>query len=232
VHDQSDGSVGPADPPTVLAVCTGNICRSPAVERLLAARLGPHVRTTSAGVRAVVGAPIFPPVVALLEQAGADTGGFAAQQLTAGTARGADLILALTRRHRGAVVELAPSAVRRTFTLRELARFAAHVGADALPDAPLADRLAALVPLAAAQRGQVLVDPRDDDVPDPYGGSDALYRLAFEHIRSAVDAIAGVLCPAGVPEVDGMQRRAVPPDADAAQRPAGVPEVDGTTSRP
>ena len=39
----------------VLAVCTGNICRSPAVELLLRDRLGAHVDVASAGVGAVVG---------------------------------------------------------------------------------------------------------------------------------------------------------------------------------
>ena len=55
-------------PFTVLAVCTGNICRSPAVERLLVAELGPgsDVHVVSAGVGAVVGAPISPPMAALL----------------------------------------------------------------------------------------------------------------------------------------------------------------------
>ena len=41
----------PARPFRVLTVCTGNICRSPAVERLLAAALGPDadVEVSSAG---------------------------------------------------------------------------------------------------------------------------------------------------------------------------------------
>lgn len=186
---ESDGSPGVA----ILAVCTGNVCRSPAVERLLALGLGPEVRVKSAGVRAVVGSPISTPMADLLRAAGADCQGFVAQQLTEAIVAEADLVLALTRAHRAAVVELVPSAVRRTFTLRELARFATAVGADALPDGPVAERLEALLPLAAAQRGRVPVDPRDDDVVDPIGGGTRLYALSFGQLRPAVDAIVGVL---------------------------------------
>ncbi len=181
----------------MLTVCTGNICRSPAAERLLAQAL-PEVTVVSAGVRAVVGAPISGPMATLLGAAGAPTDGFAARQLTESMVADADLVLALTRGHRSAIVELVPAAVRRTFTLRELARFATAVGADALPADDVGARLRALVPLAAAQRGRAPVDPRDDDVVDPYGGSDRLYAESFAQLRPAVEAIAAVVRPAGL----------------------------------
>ena len=185
----------PGQPLTVLAVCTGNICRSPAVERLLAHALGPDAgaRVASAGVRAVVGWAISDPMADLLTDAGVQCEGFAARQLTAEMVHDAALVLALTRAHRGPVVELVPSAVRRTFTLREFARFAAAVGADALPEGSPAERLTALIPLAAAQRGRVPVDHRDDDVLDPYGGDDQLYALSFGQMRPAVDTISEML---------------------------------------
>jgi hypothetical protein len=41
----------------ILCVCTGNVCRSPAAERLLAARLGPGVVVASAGTVAALGGP-------------------------------------------------------------------------------------------------------------------------------------------------------------------------------
>ena len=40
----------------VLLVCTANICRSPAAERLLAGRLGPSIEFVSRGTRSVPGA--------------------------------------------------------------------------------------------------------------------------------------------------------------------------------
>ncbi|CAN5165416.1 low molecular weight phosphatase family protein [soil metagenome] len=199
----------------MLAVCTGNICRSPAVERLLATRLGIPFRnasastpdvsgaahrdgvvTASAGVGAVVGAPISPPMAELLRAAGAEPEGFVARQLTAELVRAAGLVLVLTRRHRSAVVELEPAAVRRTFTLRELARLAEGVDATLLPHGPqatVADRLRALVPLAAARRGMVASDPDLDDVIDPYRGSAACYRQSFDELEPAVDRLAALV---------------------------------------
>ena len=178
-------------PFTVLAVCTGNICRSPAVERLLAAGLGPGsgVVVTSAGTRAVVGHGVSDPMAALLTSAGVSPQGFAARQITREDVRGADLVLALTRAHRTAVVELEPSVLRRTFTLRELARLAADVDPADLPHGTPAQRLAALVPLAAARRGRARVSPADDDVVDPFRRSDAVYAQVFDVLTPAVDAV-------------------------------------------
>ena len=181
-------------PFTVLVVCTGNICRSPAVERLLAADLGDaaDVRVTSAGVGAVVGAPISPPMATLLHAAGASSDGFVARQLTEQLLLDADLVLALTKALRSQLVSLSPSVVRRTFTLRELARLARAVDPAALPAGSPGTRLAALLPLAAAQRGQRTVTAGEDDVVDPYGGDAALYQRSFDELRPAVTTIASI----------------------------------------
>lgn len=180
---------------TILTVCTGNICRSPAVERLLTARLGQDsgVVVVSAGTQAVVGHPVSGPMIPLMEEAGAPAGGFVARQLTPAELRDADLILPLTRAHRSAVVEMLPSAVRRTFTLLELARLAGTVDPAALPDGSPADRLAALVPLAAAERGRhPHVGAADDDVIDPYRRGDTVYSQVFDTITPAVELIAEI----------------------------------------
>src|SRR5512144_374699 len=113
----------------VLFVCTGNICRSPFGERLLRARLaerlGPDaalVEVGSAGVQGLVGEPMDPLAAAVLLSHGGDPTGFAGRRLDAGLVRGADLVLAANRKHRASIVRLDPTAVRKTFTIRELAR--------------------------------------------------------------------------------------------------------------
>lgn len=184
---------------TVLALCTGNVCRSPAIERLLRASLASdeEVAVMSAGVGALVGEPIQPPMARLLEERGVDAGGFAARQVTKPMAASADLILTATRRHRATIVDLDPAAVRRTFTLREFARLAGAVDPGRLaqaaenPTAPA--RLAALVPLAAAGRQEVPADL--DDIIDPFQRSEAVYHEAFEHITGAVGALEQIVLP-------------------------------------
>jgi protein-tyrosine phosphatase len=85
-----------AEPLRVLVVCTGNICRSPAVERLLAAGLGaayrgrdtgglaPAIEVASAGTGGMVGWPMPDEMAALVASRGVDPTGFEARQLTPG----------------------------------------------------------------------------------------------------------------------------------------------------
>ncbi|WP_240646114.1 low molecular weight phosphatase family protein [Georgenia sp. SYP-B2076] len=187
--DTSDGSF------SVLAVCTGNICRSPAAERLLRSAIGTDrgIAVSSAGTGALVGQPVHEPMAELLHGVGVGTEGFAARRVTQSMVRDADLVLALTRAHRAAAVDLWPAAVRRAFTLREFARLGnrvdgAELEAQAGPGAGPARRLAALVPLAAAHRAQVPAEL--DDVVDPYKRTLPVYEASFDQILAAVQTVA------------------------------------------
>ena len=174
---------------SILAVCTGNVCRSPAAERLLASRLGPTVTVRSAGTHALVGHPISDPMAALLLDSDVEPDSFEARRLSEQMLKEADLILSMTRAQRGLVVELWPAAVRRTFTLREFARLLSWVDPSALPAGTPAERLRAAIPLAAAERGRERTSPDEDDVVDPFRLSNAVYANSFGQIVAAVDAI-------------------------------------------
>jgi protein-tyrosine phosphatase len=174
---------------SILTVCTGNVCRSPAVERLLANKLGPTVKVASAGTHALVGHPISEPMTALLRQSGIEDRPFEARRLSEQLLKEADLILPLTRAQRGLVVEMWPAAVRRTFTLREFARLLSWVDPSSLPPGTPADRLRAAIPLAAAERGRERISPDEDDVVDPFRLSEAVYADSFGQIVTAVDVV-------------------------------------------
>lgn len=182
---------------SILAVCTGNVCRSPAAERLLANQLGPSVSVSSAGTHALVDHPISEPMAVLLRQAGVDPEPFQGRRLSEQMLKEADLILTMTLAQRGLVVELCPSAVRRTFTLREFARLMSWVDPSVLPSGTAADRLRAAIPLAAAERGKGWTSLCDDDVVDPFRLSNVLYAQSFTQIKSAVDSIADAIVIAG-----------------------------------
>jgi protein-tyrosine phosphatase len=174
---------------SILAVCTGNVCRSPAVERLLANKLGPAVSVCSAGTHALVGHPISEPMAALLRDGGVESDSFRARRLSEQMLKDADLILTMTRAQRGLVVELWPAAVRRTFTLREFARLLGWVNPSRLPTGTPAERLRAAIPLAAAQRGRERTTPDDDDVIDPFRLSDVAYADSYAQIMAAVSSV-------------------------------------------
>jgi protein-tyrosine phosphatase len=182
---------------TLLAVCTGNVCRSPLAEALLAAGLGPAgpVRVGSAGIRARAGAGVDPRMAA---RSTVPIPGSAARQLVRHHVAGADLVLTMTRDQRRAVVTLLPAAVRRTFTLREFADLAG-LAADSgvlTPGADPARSLGEVVAGAARLRARRPARP-DDDIDDPFGAADDVYdRVALE-IRAAVSAIVRAVAPDG-----------------------------------
>jgi len=181
----------------VLVVCTGNICRSPAGERLLRHTLSAtRVDVTSAGTHAVVGHPVEPSMARLLSADGIDASGFAARGLTERLVRDADLVLTMETGHRSAVVQTHPQALGRAFTLREFA-YLLEACRDADPTAYLQDkgtdpgaRLRALVELATDSRARRLSPPCPaPDIEDPYRRGDEAYQLAYAAIRAAADAI-------------------------------------------
>jgi protein-tyrosine phosphatase len=189
--------------PAILTVCTGNLCRSPVLERLLRLGFAQHwpaalhdLTVASAGTRALVGHSIPPPLMTRLATVGGDATPFAARQLTRAMVCDAELVIALTRAHRAAIVEMHPRAVRITFTLRELGRIAALLPpGDTAPLEPV-PRLRAFVAAVAASRGQAApADPDADDILDPYRGSDARYQAAWNQLVAGTSAFLRAVVP-------------------------------------
>jgi protein-tyrosine phosphatase len=157
-------------PFSVLTVCSGNICRSPLAEQLLASRLGDGPFTfavSSAGTIADDGDVMDETAAEQSRRRGGSPDGHRSRLLRAGFVAESHLVLTATRAHRAEVVKLLPRASRFTFTLNQFARLVAAVDP--------ADRAAWQAPedvvaAAAAMRGVVvpLDDEGDDDIVDPY----------------------------------------------------------------
>ncbi|NJC81135.1 arsenate reductase/protein-tyrosine-phosphatase family protein [Planosporangium mesophilum] len=159
----------------MLIVCHANICRSPMVERLarqaFESRLGPAakaVEISSAGTHARSDWAMHPNTEYVLREYGADVSDFASRRLTPDLVASADLVLAADREQRSACVTLVPSALRRTFTLKQFGRLAAAVPAHRLAAGSPHERLAALRDEALIVRSEVpFVPPAEDDLADP-----------------------------------------------------------------
>lgn len=211
----------------LLTVCTGNICRSPLAELVLAARLSDlEVSVSSAGTRGLPSAAMTREAQSLAAVLGVPAEAAAAHRsryLTEAHLAAPDLILAMTRDHRRQIAELAPARLRSTFTVREFARLsvtltddelkAAAAGADDVgwmrvgaADSACSDvgpddsaRLRAVAATVAARRGLGAppADPADDDVIDPYGRSWETYQRSAAQLAPALEAVERVVRLAG-----------------------------------
>ncbi|RZL88654.1 MAG: low molecular weight phosphotyrosine protein phosphatase [Variovorax sp.] len=129
----------------VLVVCTGNICRSPMAEGLMAAAL-PGTQIHSAGLGALVDEPADPIACELMAERGIDIGGHRARQINLDMCQRADLILVMDREQRRAVEERYLFAAGKVFRLCDSSD-------DNVPDPYRAERDAFLRSLALIEEG-------------------------------------------------------------------------------
>lgn len=111
---------------TFLMVCTGNICRSPMAEALLASRLasrGVKARVESAGVAAPEGEPAEPLAQVLLRERGLDISAHRARQLTGDLLAGFELVLVMDEWQKRAVEREHPEARGKVQLLGRFGKF-------------------------------------------------------------------------------------------------------------
>ena len=186
-------------------MCAGNQCRSPVAEvlarRLLDERFGSEhaarFDVSSAGTQAVRGESIDPLTRAELVAVGVDDEASFSDSapLSVDMIGSADLVLTAERAHRSVVVQQAPTALGKTFCLREFARLMESVECDGMPADPVALARAAVV-AARDSRGLIpSVPPSEDDIADPKGLDQTAHHAAALVISSALAQILGVPSP-------------------------------------
>lgn len=174
----------------ILVVCTGNVCRSPYAELALKHRLrATDVSVESAGTDALVGQPTHPRTLELLARRGIDGSGLLARDLARDQVLEADLVLTAERSHRAQVLDLAPAALRRTFTLRQFARLLSST-TETPPVTSVTD-LVQRAGRARARSGPVASEL--DDVQDPWGGPRKLFDAMARQLDEVVDVVSRAL---------------------------------------
>jgi len=106
--------------PKILFVCTGNICRSPMAEGFLKA-MHSDFSVSSSGVSSMDGWSAMPEAIEVMKDHGIDISSHRARQITDEMVDEADLVLAMTSRHRELLKVTFPNAESKIFTLKEFA---------------------------------------------------------------------------------------------------------------
>lgn len=177
---------------SILVMCTAHHCRSPVMDAIWSARVqdrfGSRWQVGSAGTDPRVGLPPHPLAVTALAAAGFASTVVRAARVDADLVRGADLVLTAERRHRAEVARLVPSAVTRTFTLREFARLAGSV--ELITDRNPVTAGRELVRRAREARADhAPATAAEDDLIDPMGGGPEDFEACVRTVRAAVERI-------------------------------------------
>ena len=104
-----------------------------------------------------------------LEEMALDGSRFRTRRLRPTLVESADLILTATREHRAEVARMQPAALARLFTINQFGYLLAHA-----PTASKAGR--SLIEAAIAARGQVQARTVEDDLADPIGRPQRVFR--------------------------------------------------------
>jgi len=129
----------------------------------------------------------------MLAADGIDSTRFSARRLNEADVAGADLILTATAQHRSHIVQLAPRALSKTFTLLEFTRLADHLKTSTAGNG--AERLLLLREAATANRNLLLPLDVPQDIVDPYRQRVRQYRRVYQQIGQTVASLAEALVP-------------------------------------
>lgn len=191
-----DAGIGPsAASGRILVVCTGNVCRSPYVERVLAHALdGTDIVVSSAGTAALVGEPVDEQSAVRISKAGADPSGFTARQLSRTMIAEADLVICATRDHVDSVARAYPRALRYAFALTDLGHLLARVTEAEIIASPGANRIARVAAAAISKRPSVHPRPPDEaGIVDPFRREGSVFDQMVRQVARSLPAVVTAL---------------------------------------
>lgn len=151
-----------------------------------------QLTAASAGTRAVYGSGIEPNSALVLTRLGGDPADFVARQVQPEDVDAADIVLAMTGKHRATVLGTSPRALQRSFTLLEARALLDLVPRAELPPADdLTARGKALVKAMARRRGvrpapEAYDEIPPDDVEDPIGLNAEIFGRVGDQIADAL----------------------------------------------
>lgn len=180
--------------PTLLFVCTGNLCRSPmaaTVARNVLAGRTEAVDVISAGLLRP-GEPATDEAVNVMGRRGLDLSTHRSRRVGDALVPAPDLILGMARQHARAVVDVMPGLFPRTFTLKEFVARALSVGPRRA-----GETLDIYLARVGTDRGfgALVGSSSADDVADPIGCDLRTYERCAAEIEAAVTSLIDLVWP-------------------------------------
>jgi len=181
-------------PARVTMVCTGNICRSPAMHYLAQREWGDAADVTSAGIYAEIGMDVPQPMRRAAQQHGLAIPRHRPTQLDRAILSRADLVLVATQQHARWIGQEWGGVAEHSFGIKEAAELAQR--ADAPAGSSAAERL---TNAAAALHAARLEDPAPlRSLDDPWARDQATYDRVMGEIAedlAVLTAWAGLASP-------------------------------------
>lgn len=176
-------------PAKIVMVCTGNICRSPAMHYLAQREWGGVAEVTSSGIFAEVGMDVPAPMRAAAKRHGLDIPRHRPTQLNREILGQADLVLVATSQHAQWAEHEWGETVPHMFGIKEAAELAGRA------DAPLGSTPRERLTNAAAALHQARLDEPAPlrSLDDPYGLDQATYERVMDEIVDDVAALTNWL---------------------------------------
>jgi protein-tyrosine phosphatase len=174
----------------IMFVCTGNICRSPMGELLLAKYLeNTSLTVSSAGTHGLPQHKIDSSSGELMASAGIDPSRFLSRRLTAAMAESADLILCFEKKHRQSIATLSPAASSRTFLLNDFAALSVYANTHSLVKGQSVQQRLTSIISAAPLIGPNLPRTQTIEIADPHGREFAAFQVAATQTNDAIYTI-------------------------------------------
>ena len=172
--------------PTVLCVCTGNVCRSVIIQLYLAKVWKEDARVISAGTYAMEGWEVPEAAQEVMASEGLDASQHEPVQLTVEMIEKANLVLVASSDHRAWIAQQMGTVPPHVFLLTEAA--ALTVFALRPPALDRGERIRRAADALNAARAQ-LSDVHQQNILDPTGLSIAAHEKALKLCTSSLDAI-------------------------------------------
>ncbi|MFV0632616.1 hypothetical protein [Demequina sp.] len=178
-------------PARVTMVCTGNICRSPAMHYLAKREWRDAAEVTSAGIYAEIGMDVPSPMRRAAERHSLTIPRHRPTQLDRGILSRADLVLVATQQHARWIEQEWGSAAPHVFVIKEAAELSRT--ADAPAGSSPAARLAAAA--ASLHQARTVTPVALRSLDDPWARDQATYDRVMDEI---VDDLAELTAWAGL----------------------------------